>query len=400
MKNKVFALLTVVVLCLTMIIPVSAAGTHIFDSTNVIGQLPALEAVAQNIEDTYGFSVLLTVTDTTGDKTTYEYGEELFEANAAKEDGLVLIYDYGENVYNFYCAGKAEELFSDDVLEGTVWNAFAYTETYYDGVLGYYAAVENILKTNNTAAATQAPTKAPTEQTTEFVPTERTLPLVVDNADVLTDAEEADFSAKLEALGGKHDLEIAILTVDTYEGKDGQAYADDFYDYNGYGYGENDDGLMIVFNTGKEDGTRNITLTTHGTAIDYITDLERDVIFEMMIPKLTNGEYTAAFEAFLSEADSAIDPSVPVLFIPLSVVIGFALAFLIVKIQASKLKTVRAQANAADYVGNVMLTSQYDNFMYKNVTSSPKAESSSGGSGGSTHTSSSGRTHGGGSRNF
>lgn len=111
MKNKVFALLTAVVLCLTMIIPVSAAGTHIFDSTNVIGQLPALEAVAQNIEDTYGFSVLLTVTDTTGDKTTYEYGEELFEANAAKEDGLVLIYDYGENVYNFYCAGKAEELF-------------------------------------------------------------------------------------------------------------------------------------------------------------------------------------------------------------------------------------------------------------------------------------------------
>ncbi|MBE6786471.1 MAG: hypothetical protein E7538_09630 [Ruminococcaceae bacterium] len=400
MKNKVFALLTAVVLCLTMIIPVSAAGTHIFDSTNVIGQLPTLEAVAQNIEDTYGFSALLTVTDTTGDKTTYEYGEELFEANAAKEDGLVLIYDYGENVYNFYCAGKAEELFSGDVLEGTVWNAFAYTETYYDGVLGYYAAVENILKTNNTAAPTQAPTEAPTEQTTEFVPTERTLPLVVDNADVLTDAEEADFTAKLEALGGKYDLEIAILTVDTYEGKDGQAYADDFYDYNGYGYGENDDGLMIVFNTGKEDGTRNITLTTHGTAIDYITDLERDVMFEMMIPKLKSGEYTAAFEAFLSEADSSIDPSVPVLFIPLSVVIGFALAFLIVKIQASKLKTVRAQANAADYVGNVMLTSQYDNFMYKNVTSSPKAESSSGGSGGSTHTSSSGRTHGGGSRNF
>lgn len=233
-----------------------------------------------------------------------------------------------------------------------------------------------------------------------FVPVERTLPLVVDNADLLDDDEEAYFISELEVLGGKYDLEIAILTVDTYEGKDSQAYADDFYDYNGYGYGENDDGLMIVFNTGKEDGTRNITLTTHGTAIDYITDLERDVIFEMMIPELKNGEYTAAFEAFLSEADSAIDPSVPVFFIPLSVVIGFALAFLIVKIQASKLKTVRAQVDAADYVGNVMLTSQYDNFMYKNVTSSPKAESSSGGSGGSTHTSSSGRTHGGGSRNF
>ncbi|MEE1320476.1 MAG: TPM domain-containing protein [Acutalibacteraceae bacterium] len=394
MKNKTFAILTVLVLCLTMVIPVSAAGTYIFDNTNMIGQLSSLEAVAQNIEDTYGFSVLLTVTDTTGDKTTYEYGEALYEANAAKADGLVLIYDYGANVYNFYRAGKAEELFTNDILEGTVWNAFAYTETYYDGAVGYYSAVESILKTNNVTAPV-----ATTEPTTEFVPTDRTLPLVVDNADVLTDAEEADFTAKLEELGGKYDLEIGILTVDTYEGKDGQAYADDFYDYNGYGYGENDDGLMIVFNTGKEDGTRNITLTTHGTAIDYITDLERDVMFEMMITELSNGEYAAAFETFISEADSSIDPSIPVFFIPLSVVVGFALAFLIVKIQASKLKTVRQQVNAADYVGNVNLTYQADNFIYRNVSKVKRSsESSSGGS--STHTSSSGRTHGGGSRNF
>lgn len=397
MKNKVFALLTVVVLCLTMIIPVSAAGTHIFDSTNVIGQLPTLEAVAQNIEDTYGFSVLLTVTDTTGDKTTYEYGEELFEANAAKEDGLVLIYDYGANVYNFYCAGKAEELFSGDVLEGTVWNAFAYTETYYDGVLGYYAAVENILKTNNTAAPTQAPTEAPTEQTTEFVPVDRTLSLVEDYADVLTDSEEADLTAKLEALGSEYDIEIGAVTVDSYDGKDPQAFADDFYDYNGYGYGENDDGFIVVFNTGEGDGNRNIAISTHGKGIDLLTDMEIDVIIEMMINPIKNGDFAGAFDNFVLECENAIDPSISIIWIPVSILIGFGLAFLIVKLQASKLKTVIQKADAADYVGNVMLTSQYDNFMYKNVTSSPKAKSSSGGS---THTSSSGRTHGGGNKSF
>ena len=393
MKNKAFAILTVFVLCLSIVIPVSAAGTYIFDNTNMIGQLPSLEAMAQNIEDTYGFSVLLCVTDGVGDEGTYTYCESLYDANAAKEDGIALTYNYGDNKYAFYCAGKAEELFPTDVQDGTLWNAFAYTETYYDGAIGYYNAVESILKSSNATAPV-----ATTEPATEFVPADRTLPLVVDDADVLTDAEEADFTAKLEALGGKYDLEIAIVTVDTYDGKDGQAYADDFYDYNGYGYGENDDGLMIVFNTGKEDGTRNITLTTHGTAIDYITDLERDVMFEMMIPNLTNGEYAAAFETFLNEADSSIDPSVPVFFIPLSVIIGFALAFLIVKIQASKLNTVRPKVDAASYVGNVQLTYQSDNFVYKNVSKVKRASESSGGS--STHTSSSGRTHGGGSRNF
>lgn len=395
MKNKAFAILTVLVLCLAMVIPVSAAGTYIFDSTNMIGQLSSLEAVAQNIEDTYGFSVLLTVTDTTGDKTTYEYGEALYEANAAKSDGLVLIYDYGANIYNFYRAGKAEELFTNDILEGTVWNAFAYTETYYDGAIGYYNAVESILKTNNVTAPV-----ATTEPTTEFVSADRTLPLVVDNADVLTDAEEADFTAKLEALGDKYNMDAAILTVDSYGGKTDRAYADDYFIEMGYGRGENKDGFLFVFNTGKEDGTRNVYLATHGSAIEYITDFEIDVIFEMMIPKLTNGEYAAAFETFISEADSAIDPSVPVFFIPLSVIIGFALAFLIVKIQASKLKTVRKQADAASYVANVQLTYQYDNFMYSDVSKVKKSSDSSSSGGSSTHTSSSGDTFGGKGRNF
>ncbi len=395
MKNKVFAILTVLVLCLTMVIPVSAAGTHIFDSTNMIGQLSSLEAVAQNIEDTYGFSVFLCVTDGVGDKGTYAYCESLYTTNAAKEDGIALTYNYGDNKYAFYCAGKAEELFPTDVQDGTLWNAFAYTETYYDGAIGYYNAVESILKTNNVTAPV-----ATTEPATEFVPTDRTLPLVVDNADVLTDAEETDFTAKLEALGDKYNMDAAILTVDSYGGKTDRAYADDYFIEMGYGRGENKDGFLFVFNTGKEDGTRNVYLATHGSAIEYITDFEIDVIFEMMIPKLTNGEYAEAFETFINEADNAIDPSTPVYVYPASILIGFAIAFIIVKIQASKLKTVRKQADAASYVANVQLTYQYDNFMYRDVSKVKKSSDSSSSGGSSTHTSSSGDTFGGKGRNF
>lgn len=395
MKNKLFSILTVLVLCLSMVIPVSAAGTHIFDNTNMIGQLSSLEAVAQNIEDTYGFSVLLCVTDGVGDGGTYAYCENLYISNAAKEDGIALTYNYGDNKYAFYCAGKAEEMFSTDVLDGTVWNAFAYTETYYDGAVGYYNAVESILKSSNVTAPV-----ATTEPTTEFVPTDRTLPLVVDNADVLTDAEETDFTAKLEALGDKYNMDAAILTVDSYGGKTDRAYADDYFIEMGYGRGENKDGFLFVFNTGKEDGTRNVYLATHGSAIEYITDFEIDVIFEMMIPKLTNGEYAQAFETFINEADNAIDPSTPVYVYPASILIGFAIAFIIVKIQASKLKTVRKQADAASYVANVQLTYQYDNFMYSDVSKVKKSSDSSSSGGSSTHTSSSGDTFGGKGRNF
>lgn len=220
--------------------------------------------------------------------------------------------------------------------------------------------------------------------------------LVEDYADVLTDDEETALLNKLEALGEANDLEIGAITVDSYEGKDPQAFADDFYDYNGYGYGENDDGLIVVFNTGEGDGNRNIAISTHGKAIDLVSDYNIDPIIEMMIPDIKNGNFAGAFDSFVAECESAVDTSASPLAIPLAIAIGFGLAFLIVKLQASKLKTVRQQVDAADYVGNVMLTGEYDSFLYKDVKSvaKPKNDSSS------THTSSSGRTHGGGNKSF
>ena len=395
MKNKIFALLTVVVLCLVMIVPASAASTHIFDQTNAIGSLSTLETYAQKIEDDYGYSVLLSVIDGVGAEGTYGYCEDLYNANATKENGIALTYNYGDNKYAFYCSGAAENLFSEDI-RNTLWSVFAYKETYYESAYAYLVAVEEII--NKSPAVNEPATDAPeTESTTEFVPTDRTVSLVEDYADVLTDTEEADLLAKLEALGREYDIEIGAVTVDSYDGKDPQAFADDFYDYNGYGYGENDDGFIVVFNTGEGDGNRNLWISTHGTGIDLLTDNEISLIVEMMIDPIKNGDFAGAFDNFVVECENAIDPSISIIWIPVSILIGFGLAFLIVKIQASKLKTVRAQVNAADYVGNVVLTSQYDNFMYKNVTSSPKAKSSSGGS---THTSSSGRTHGGGGKSF
>ena len=395
MKNKVFAILTVVVLCLAMLLTVSAAGTHIFDQTNAIGNISTLETYAQQIEDNYGYSVLLSVIDGVGTEGTFGYCEDLYNANATEENGIALTYNYGDNKYAFYCAGEAENLFTTDIQNNVLWYAFAYTETYYEGAYAYLAAVEEIV--NKAPAATKPVTDAPeTEPTTEFVPVDRTLSLVEDYADVLTDSEEADLLAKLEALGAANDIEVGVVTVDSYEGKDPQAFADDFYDYNGYGYGENDDGFIVVFNTGEGDGNRNLAISTHGKGIDLLTDMEIDVIIEMMITPIKNGDFAGAFDNFVSECENAVDTSVSLLAIPLAIAIGFGLAFLIVKLQASKLKTVVQKADAADYVGNVVLTYQNDQFMYRNVTSSPKAKSDSS----STHTSSSGRTHGGGNKSF
>ena len=69
---------------------------------------------------------------------------------------------------------------------------------------------------------------------------------MVDNADLLTADEETSLLARLEAFTEKHEMEIAVVTVSDLEGKTVEEYGDDFYDYNGYGYGEDDDGLLLL----------------------------------------------------------------------------------------------------------------------------------------------------------
>ena len=93
------------------------------------------------------------------------------------------------------------------------------------------------------SAVTSEESAVPTEN--PAIPEERQKPLLVDNAGLLTEEESNALLNKLEDISQKYENEVGIVTVNSLEGKTAEAYADDYYDYNGYGYGENDDGLLL-----------------------------------------------------------------------------------------------------------------------------------------------------------
>ena len=64
---------------------------------------------------------------------------------------------------------------------------------------------------------------------------------VFDKADLLTDAEEEELNEKANDLAGTFHMNFVILTTDDAEGKEAQAYADDFYMDNGF-YDDGKDG--------------------------------------------------------------------------------------------------------------------------------------------------------------
>ena len=228
---------------------------------------------------------------------------------------------------------------------------------------------------------------------------ERTLPLVVDSADLLSAFEEDLLENELSAISESHQIEIAIVTTNSTDGKSIRDYADDFYDDYGYGWGDNDDGVMLVVNM----ESREYHITTYGLGQVYLDDDALCEIEEAFLDDLSDDYYYDAFSAFANECDTQLGISSsdePDIFprIGISLIVGFIISLIIVSTMKGKMTTVRAARNATNYViaGSLNLTSQSDRYLYSNTVRTPRnTDTSSGRSGGSVHRSSSGRSHGG-----
>lgn len=235
---------------------------------------------------------------------------------------------------------------------------------------------------------------------------------VNDLAGLLSDSEEAALLATLDEISLRQKMDVTVATVEDLDGYSTAAeYADAVYEFCDYGYGKSRDGLLLLIS--MED--RDWAISTCGFGITAFTDAGIAYISKQIKPDLSDGNYAAAFDTYAKLCDRFITqaktgtpydkgnlPREPLsmIWIPLSVVIGVVLALVIVGVMKGKLKTVRSQAAATSYMkkDSLAVTDSSDLFLYHTVTRSEKAKDSDSGS--STHTSSSGTTHGGGSGKF
>lgn len=239
----------------------------------------------------------------------------------------------------------------------------------------------------------------------------RLQPRLMDYADILTDSEEYELTEKLDEISERQQFDVVIVTVNDTDGKSITAYADDYFDYNGFGYGSSYDGCVLVVDMGGRDWW----ISTSGYGITALTDAGIEYIGEQIEGDLSNAFYYDAFttyadlcDDFVSEAESGSPydtGNLPkegynwFMGIAVSVIIGFVIALIITLIMKGKLKSVRFQPGAKDYMvpGSMNVTASRDIFLYRNVSRRAKPKESSGSS---THTSSSGRSHGGGGGSF
>ena len=236
------------------------------------------------------------------------------------------------------------------------------------------------------------------------------MPLVVDDANLLSDSEEQDLLRTLQDISNRHQMDVVVVTVDSLRGQSPRNFADDFYDYNGYAY----DGVLLLVCM----GSRDWYISTTGFGITAVTDAGLDYMAEQFLGDLSAGYYYDAFMTYAQLCDAFIEqakagnpydegnlPKEPFPFgknLLISLVIGLVVALISTGIMKGQLKSVRLQSGAKNYVktDSLRVTNSREMFLYRQVhkQARPKQDSSSGGS--STHRSSSGRSHGGGGGKF
>ena len=433
MRKRLFTIILTVLLTLTMVLPVSAEENklYIIDQLGVVsGQLTELNQKASDLSDTYGVNVTVLLLNTTDGAGTPSIGERIYQASFGESAGMMLVFSQDENEWFIYKTGTAAEVITEED-DDALWDAFASGEYYDDCVNAYLDKAQEQLTAKlgigetTTAEATTAGTateeaaeetttqaEVATEETAQVIPDSRLLPRLTDEADLLSDSEEKDLLAKLDEISDRQKCDVVVATVNSLEGKTAMEYADDFYDYNGYGYGEDRDGIILVIS--MED--RDWWMSTCGYGITAFTDAGQKYMSDKFIPMVSDGEYADAFtkyadlcDEFLTQAktgepyDKGNMPkeSLNIIWLPIDLAVGLFAAFIVASLKKSKLKTVRRKAAAQDYVvdGSFRVTKNNDRFITKNVTTRViHRDDDSGGS--STHTSSSGTSHGGSGGSF
>ena len=251
---------------------------------------------------------------------------------------------------------------------------------------------------------------------------------VYDDANLLTDSEADSIDAEITELMEETEWNIYAVTTDDAGGKSATAYADDFFDTHSAlssGGSTQEDGVVVLIDMDN----REITISTCGEAIRYLTDSRLEAILDDAYEDVSDAEYAACLMTMLTGVKNAYEAGIPggqynydtetgkvsryhvitwveVLFAVLLAAGSGAVVYAVV-VGKYRMKFGAYQYDFRNN-SNVMLRVNEDRFVNEMTTHRriPRQTGSGGGSShhssgrSSTHRSSSGRSHGGSSRKF
>ena len=208
--------------------------------------------------------------------------------------------------------------------------------------------------------------------------------IVMDDADLLSQAEEQALTQKLTEVGTAYNAQIIVATVASADGQDPDYMVNDLYDSMGFGYGELRDGVLLLVCMDP----REYRILSNGYAGYAIDPGVIDTIGDAIVSDLSDGDYADAFEIFADKCGYYLNgylngfPFQTGRNLVISLVVGLVLALIVTSILKGQLKSVRKQNQANSYVrdGSMQVTLSRDTYLYSHVSRTKKQNSNSSGS--------------------
>lgn len=231
---------------------------------------------------------------------------------------------------------------------------------------------------------------------------------IYDYAKLIPEEKEQKIYEKIKKFISSYNMDMVIVTIDENPKSSSMDYADDFYDYNKFGIGANKSGVLFLIDMSN----RKMWISTTGDAIEIYNDKRIDAILDYTYDKISKKDYSGCAEQFIKYAtyfakkgingrDTIVSTSK---MIKSSLICSSITTAIFIIIGVCSHKKPQKNKEASTYISkSLKLTDQMDQFVDKHVSQTRRVENDSysgGSSGSSTHSGSSGTTHGGGGRSF
>ena len=380
MTKRMICTILALVLCFSLAISVSAEAKSldfVVDEYGYLadGEVAELNEYAAYLYDTCGVGIFFVFTKA---ESLQDY--DLDSLTAGLEDYFVMMEN--DTSWNVFKGGMAEKI--DTATEDALRAVYDATDTYVDGVKAFM---------DETASC--FPQIADTPEGDILYVEEQ---LVFDEADLLSDSEEAALVEKLTEVSHTYNTQLVVATLPALNNGNIDDFVEYLYDAMDFGYGETKEGVLLLVCMDP----REYRILSNGYAGEAIGPDQIDTLCDFMETYLPNGHYTTAFHSFADQSGEFLkyyqagSPFKAGKSLAISLIIGIIAGLIVAFILKGQLKSVRKQDQAHRYVkpGSMTVNIQYDIFLYRTVTRTQKqkrVESTSSGSGGTT------RSKGGGS---
>ena len=389
-----------------------------------------LNARAQAIYDQYGCELYVWIQSQEPENMT-DQSRDLYGQLAQGPDGLLLLAA-GVETEIFRGGQLAQEI--TDLEAQELLDAYIMTDTYYDGVWAYFDQVQEELETirqerqvEEARAQARMEREARIQEAMTASRTEDGRPRrIQDQAQILSQDQETELEEMLDVIYEEEPCEVAVAAVKSLEGQSPRTFADDYFDSNGFGKGQEQSGILLLLAL----DSRDWWITTTGAAQRIFTESVLEDMEAEFLPLISQGDYAGGFRQFASLCSQTMDRyqrtpagaqalgvrltlgqriaySFGQLFqwqnLLIGVFFGGIAAVCGMIFLRSQLKSVQPQTRADNYMkpGSLDITGRQDLFLYRNVTRTPRPKNNGpssgrpGGFSGGGHRSYSGRSHGG-----